>query len=558
MTWLRRAAAATAVLVATAGTVWAVHSWVHRGAATQGALYATATVRKGSIVAEVSGSATLRPLHSASLRSPAAGTVTAVDVHQGQTVSSGQVLATVSDPQLAQEIVQAQLKVHADLQTLAAATGETTAQAAAVNPSAGIRVHAPQSGLVTAVKASQGARVAAGQSLATIVDRNRVIAQVNLVAYDQARAAPGTAVRIRFHGFTGWVYGTLQHVAAQGVPSSGGGTQVYPAQVVMRNPGLLRPGDKGEAQLRSGALWLTVPGTASITRYGHQATVRSPISATLQAVHATVDSPVRAGQTLFVLGGGRASATITADQLSLRQDEASLAALRQQQADLTVRAPLAGLVSSVGVTRGKTIASGAFIASVYSPNAMSLTLPVSELQISHVHKGQTVRITTPGLPGKSFEGSVVAVNTVGSSSGGLATFDVSVLVNGGGKLLPGMTANAQIVTAKAANALLVPVEAVIQQSSGSEVEVLSGGIATARTVRVGLVNSTQAQILSGLRAGETVVTGAANGAMANAVKASLSAHRSKHSHAPLKGGGPGAPGGSPPSGKSGAPAAPAG
>ncbi len=557
MTWLRRATAAAAVLAAAAGTVWAAHTWLHRNAGAQEALYATATARTGSIIAEVSGSATLQPLHAASLTSPAAGTVTAVDVRQGQTVSSHQVLATISDPQLAQKIVQAHLKVHADLQTLAAATGETTAQAASVNPSAGIHVRAPQSGLVTAVTTSQGAQVTAGQSLATIVDRNGVVAKVNLVAYDQARAALGTAVRIRFHGFAGWVGGTLTHVAAQGVPSSGGGTEVYPAQVTMRNPGLLRPGDKGEAQLRQGALWLTVPGTADITGYAHEATVRSPISATAQSVRATVDSPVRSGQTLFVLGGGTAAATITADELTLQQDEASLSALQQQQADLVVRAPLSGIVSSVAVAPGATVASGASIAKVYSPTTMSLTLAVSELQISHVHKGQSVRITTPGISGKSFAGSVVAVNTVGSSSGGLATFDVSVLVDGRGTLLPGMTANAQIVTAKAANALLVPVEAVIQQSSGAEVEVLSGGVVTARQVRVGLVNSTQAQIVSGLRAGETVVTGAANGTMANAVKASLSVHRGKpgQGHAPSKGGGPG---GGPPAGGPGAPAAPAG
>ncbi len=558
MTWLRRAAAATAVLAATAGTVWAAHTWLHRGTATQTALYATSTARTGSIVAEVSGSATLKPLHSAKLTSPAAGTVTAVDVRQGQKVSSGQVLATISDPQLAQKIVQANLKVHADLQTLAAATGETPAQAAAVNPAAGIRVHAPQSGLVTAVDASQGAQVSAGQALATIVDRNSVVVQVDLITYDQALAKPGSAVRVHFQGFTGWVNGTLRQVAAQGVPSSSGGTEVYPAQVAMRNPGLLRPGDKGEAQLRSGALWLTIPGTAKITGYGHEATVRSPIAATLQAVRAAVDSPVRSGQTLFLLGGGTASATITGDQLSLQQDEASLSALQTQQTDLTVRSPLSGVVSSVSATRGQTIATGASIARVYAPNAMSLTLPVSELQISHVHKGQTVRITTPGISGKSFQGSVVAVNTVGSSSGGLATFDVSVLVNGGGKLLPGMTANAQIVTAKASNALLVPVEAVIQQSSGAEVEVLSSGVVSTRKVRVGLVNSTQAQILSGLRAGETVVTGAANGAMANAVKASLTAHhKGPGGGGPGKGGAPNAPG-APPAGKSGGPAAPAG
>ena len=524
--------------------------WITSGAAAQPA-YATAQVRRGSIQAAVSGAATLQPAHSATLTAPVGGTVRTVRVKQGQAVHSGEVLATLTDAALAQSITQAGLKVHAALEALAAATGTALAQAAGVNPQQGVTVRAPQAGRVTELAVSQGSAATAGEVLAKIVDSRTVVMDVALLPYDHALLASGAAARVHFSGFSGWVTGSLRQISPNGIPSRSGKSEVYPAEVVLTNPKLLQPGDKGQVQLRAGSTWLTLPQQQEISGFGREASVRSPIAATVQRVDVALNSWVRQGQSLLSLGGGGATAAISADQLALQQDEAALAALHQEQAALTVTAPLSGVVGSLDVQVGERVAGGADIARVYGPRHMTLDLAVSQLQVTEVKRGQAVQVTTPGLTGKTFTGSVVGVGTVGTSGSGLSTFSVHVAVDGHGTLLPGMSADARILTASARGVLLVPVEAVLQQSAGDEVEVLRHGQVSTVAVKVGLVNSTDAEILSGLHAGETVVTGASSGAMAQASKAT---HRHAHGDgsgrgsrpAPPRGGGPvGPPAGGP-------------
>lgn len=523
--------------------------WVAVGAAAQ-PTYATALVQRGSIQASVSGAATLQPAHSFTLTAPVGGTVRTVLVRRGDAVHSGEVLATMTDAALAQSITQAGLKVHADLETLAAATGTSPAQAAQINPQQGVTVRAPQAGRITALAVSQGSAATAGEVLTTIVDSRTVVMDVGLLPYDHALLASGAAARVHFSGFSGWVSGSLQHVSANGVPSSSGKSEVYPAQVVLTNPKLLQPGDKGQVELRAGSTWLTLPKQEAITGFGRESSVRSPIAATVEGVDVALNAWVQQGQTLFSLGGGSATAAISADVLALQQDEAALAALRQERAALTVTSPLSGVVGSLDVHAGERVAGGADLAGVYGPDHMTLDLAVSQLQVAEVKKGQSVQITTPGLTGKTFTGSVVGVGTVGTSGSGLSTFSVHVAVDGHGTLLPGMSADARILTASARGVLLVPVEAVLQQSAGDEVEVLRHGQVSTVAVKVGLVNSTDAEILSGLHAGETVVTGAASGAIAQASKAT---HRHGHGHGPSRGSRP-----APPSGGGGPGGPPAG
>lgn len=552
MSLIRRIVAMLIIVTMVAVGVYFARKRLAQASLSTQTLYATGRVTQGSIQAVVSGSSTLRPAQSVTLSAPASGTVEQVLIHQGDSVRSGQVVAVMQDPQLIQSITQAKLKVHADLATLAAATGTSVYRAPTVNPAQGVTVTAPQYGKLVQLNVAAGVQVTAGEVLAKIVDSATVIMNVNLVPYDHALVANGDAVRVHFSKFSGWVTGTVQQVAVNGTVSSNGNAEVYPAEVVLNNPGLLQPGDQGQVQIRANGAWITLPTESVISSFGKESVVYSPINATAKTVNVALNAWVQQGQTLFALGGGAASAAIASDDLALEQDQANLAALLQEQSALTVTSSLTGIVSAVDVKAGQQVGNTAAIASVYGPNQMLLTLPVSELQVTQVNKGQSVQISTPGLSGKTFTGTVLAVGTVGKSgSGGLATFDVHIAVDGKGELLPGMTADAAIVTAQATKALLVPLEAVLQQSNGDEVEILSNGKVSMVPVKVGLVNANDVQILSGLSLGQTVITGAATGAIASAVSAGLSAK------AAGTGGGNGGQGngGTPPAGNGGTPPA---
>ena len=489
-----------------------------RASAPAGPVYATATATTGTMVADVTGFGPLQPEYLAPLQATASGTVDQVFVTQGQVVHKGELLAKLSNPQLGAQIQQDQVNLDKDLQALADALGVPVSQAlSAAATTSGIAVDAPQTGRVVNLKVAVGDKVPAGSVLATIVDDQQVVIDLNLVPFDDQHVVVGDPVTVRFSAFAGSVQGQLTSIASNPVPSATG--FVYPATVTLTNPGLLVPGLKGQLTIEHQGVPYPVPQEVSISGYGQSTDVTSPVDGTVQTLAVQANGWVQQGQTLLTLGGASTLAAIRQARAAVDQAESTLTQDQQDLASLTLTSNLDGTVGYLFLQPGQHVNAGQNMGSVFNAQSMNLTIQVSELQVANVHTGQDVLVTTPGLPGKTFHGSVTSVDTMGTQQNGLSTFGVHIGVAATSGLRPGMTADARIVVATVPNALMVPVEAVLQQDTGTEVEVLRDGRPETVPVQVGLVNDQYAQITSGLSAGVTVITGMAAPAAAAAASA---------------------------------------
>ena len=218
-------------------------------------------------------------------------------------------------------------------------------------------------------------------------------------------------------------------------------------------------------------------------------------------------------------------AQIDQTQATLKADEARLGYTR-------IYAPMAGTVVSVDAREGQTLN-----ATYQTPNvlriadltAMTVWTDVSEADVRRVKNGMPVYFTTLGDAGQGtarrWSGEVRQVLPAPSNSpaqaaaGGAmpapATKAVAYTVlfdvdNGDAELMPQMTAQVVFVTAKAKNALGIPLIALNAQSEGDAhtVRVLNAkGQPEARAVRLGVRSRHQVQVLEGLKGGERVVTG---------------------------------------------------
>ena len=218
-------------------------------------------------------------------------------------------------------------------------------------------------------------------------------------------------------------------------------------------------------------------------------------------------------------------AQIDQTQATLKADEARLGYTR-------IYAPMAGTVVSVDAREGQTLN-----ATYQTPNvlriadltAMTVWTDVSEADVRRVKNGMPVYFTTLGDAGQGtvrrWSGEVRQVLPAPSNSpaqaaaGGAmpapATKAVAYTVlfdvdNEDAELMPQMTAQVVFVTAKAKNALRIPLIALNAQSEGDAhtVRVLNAlGQPEARAVRLGVRSRHQVQILEGLKDGERVVTG---------------------------------------------------
>ena len=223
---------------------------------------------------------------------------------------------------------------------------------------------------------------------------------------------------------------------------------------------------------------------------------------------------------LAIAQDNRDAATTTSairqTQMALYNAQRALSQANQSRIDLTAQinaatltAPIDGVVSAVNIVAGVDAPSGDAI--VVSSRTYEVTASVVESDLSSVKVGQKVAITVSAV-NASLTGTVASIalapsTTSGSSS--VVSYPVTVSVDGtNDQLRAGMSAQASITVAQAANVLEVPTAALSGSNGNYVVRVLAAdGTATATPVEVGLVTTSGAEITSGLSEGQTVVTG---------------------------------------------------
>jgi multidrug efflux pump subunit AcrA (membrane-fusion protein) len=134
---------------------------------------------------------------------------------------------------------------------------------------------------------------------------------------------------------------------------------------------------------------------------------------------------------------------------------------------------------------------------------------LEESDMGNVAAGDQVNVTFEALPDYTFTGTVVRVDPVLVTVSGTTAVQSQARLNledQDVKLLSGMTADVEVVSAETRNALLVPVEALQETAEGGYVVLVvqANGELEERQVEVGLMDAVNAEILSGLELGETV------------------------------------------------------
>lgn len=152
---------------------------------------------------------------------------------------------------------------------------------------------------------------------------------------------------------------------------------------------------------------------------------------------------------------------IESQLLEIEQLEKDIADLQSQNVGIDpITAPIDGKLSSFDIEPGDTIREDQELGEVVNYSHMKIVVAVDELDIAEVQLGQSAEIVVDALPDRTFTGSVVEIADEGTSSNGVASFDVTVLITEVEGLKAGMSAETTIVTQQADNALFVPIDAV--------------------------------------------------------------------------------------------------
>lgn len=199
-----------------------------------------------------------------------------------------------------------------------------------------------------------------------------------------------------------------------------------------------------------------------------------------------------------------------------------------QQISNTIIAPISGTVADLNIQIG-TIISGQSSSSSSSSSTSTqtssstsskkvgvikttgtptITVNLSEIDIPKVKVGNRATISLDAFPGKTYTGRVTAIDTSGSVSSGVVTYPVTIsLSETTSSIYANMTATANIITDTRDNVVTVPVSAVQTVDGQSSIRILKNGAVSTVTVETGASSDIQIEIISGVKEGDTVVTG---------------------------------------------------
>ena len=203
-------------------------------------------------------------------------------------------------------------------------------------------------------------------------------------------------------------------------------------------------------------------------------------------------------------------ATLDADTSNLRADQAQVAAMRAQMAEKVVRAPFAGRLGIRAVDVGQYLTAGTAIVSLQALDPIYVDFNIQQQALSSLAVGQQVMVHVDAWPGRGFAARVASINSRVDSASRMVLVRAT-LDNHDHALLPGMFALVEVATGAVEQRLTLPQSAVSYNPYGDFVYVVAPGpdgrpAAQSRVVRTGASRGDQVSILSGLSAGEQVVT----------------------------------------------------
>lgn len=171
----------------------------------------------------------------------------------------------------------------------------------------------------------------------------------------------------------------------------------------------------------------------------------------------------------------------------------------------TITAPIAGAITTLDVREGMTITPGAALATISSVSPVWLVVSVPQSSAGQLARGGKVSATLPAYPGETFTGKIESVLPAADATSRTITLRIA-MANPKGRLRPGMSAQAQLSDGKARQALLVPSEAVIRTGQRNIViTALDGGKYAPVEVLLGDSSGANVEVRQGLREGQKVV-----------------------------------------------------
>jgi HlyD family secretion protein len=216
-----------------------------------------------------------------------------------------------------------------------------------------------------------------------------------------------------------------------------------------------------------------------------------------------------------------------------------------------INAPIAGKVMKLSIEEGETVLlgtmnnAGTVLLTIADMSKLIAIVNVDETDVPNIKPKMLAKVSADALPDTSFNGIVTEVGLMPISNllstETAVNFEVKIeLSDSSADLRPGMTVNADVVTAEKDSVLRIPVQAVAKRKlkgrEASTVLIFDNGKAVLREIETGAASDTDIEIKSGVKAGDQIITGPYR--IVSKLKDGARVKVAKRDEPPAKGAGP--------------------
>lgn len=432
-----------------------------------------AAAERGTISTVVSGFGTLTNVDTETVSVPSGVEVTEILVEFGDTVKEGDLLATVDMASVRTAMSDLQGEIENLDDQIADADGDTVSSYVSAGVPGRVKaIYAEKGKLVEDVMVEHGglAEISLDGCMAADIETDALSEgdRVTVVLSDGEEMG-GTVEKT--------VGGTATVLVTDNGPENGEAVTVK---------------SESGAELGSGTLYI------------HNALTVTGYAGTVSTVDAVLNQKVYASTTLFTLKDTSTSASYDALLRERSEKEETLLKLLQIQRSNGLTAPISGSVYSVADLDDEDGEEITDIV-VLSPDvSMSVTISVDEADILALELGQEADVTVSSVSDETLSGVVTEIDKTSASGDYTAVITLDKVTG----MLPGMTASVDVRIEGVDDAILIPVDALHQTSSGyyvytsydEDTQEYGGKV----DVVPGLSNGNYVEIKSGLSEGDVV------------------------------------------------------
>ncbi len=471
--------------------------------------YVYHTVKRGALVQSINATGTVSPAESYQLTSLVSGEVLEAPFEEGQIVEEGDLLYVIDSADVESNLERAERAYQ---------RAQDSYQKI-LDSAEDYRITAPAAGTVTQLTVEVGDRVNAGSQIGTVTDRSVAYLKVPFFSEDAKKIRVGQPATLTVSGSFETINGVVESVSDLEEVGAGG---ALVSQVRIKTTATRGIGENTAATAKIGSLEcneganFTFPKDKAIT---------AKASGEIKTIYIKEGNSVSKGSVIAAIDDEDLQDQIKNGKDSLEDSRLSYETAQEQLDNYRITAPISGTVIEKNLKAGDTLDSAnksavaGAIAIIYDMSHLEFTVSVDELDIKKVKVGQAVEITADSLEGQKFTGLVSKVSINGTTQMGATAYPVTIIIDQGSELLPGMNVSADIIVTERNDVITVPAEAVSRgntvlvstksetgkkalKDGASEEEGLSGYVRV--KVELGANDDSTVEIVNGLQEGDEI------------------------------------------------------